>query len=80
MYKEISTTSADRDFVIWFDNNTGEALTFEEREAFEKKAQELAQELAQEFGFDFYYSSNLRGMHKKLNELEQDGFFESEEV
>ena len=76
MYKETSTTSADRDFVIWFDSNTGEALTFEEREAFEKKAQELAQE----FGFDFYYSSNLRGMYKKLNELEQDGFFESEEV
>lgn len=66
---------SDSDLLIWFDSQNGKPIPEFNKDEFIRKLQDLALN----YGFDFSCSSTIRGMYKKLKELDEDGFFEDEE-
>lgn len=72
--EDIVETCIDRDFAIWLDSKGEAALEASQNERFVEKIQEVASD----FGFDFFFMSTLRGFKQKLDQLEEDGFFEEE--
>lgn len=65
---------SDSDLLIWFDSQNGEPIPEFNKDEFIRKLQDLALN----YGFDFSCCSTIRGMYKKLKELDEDGFFDEE--
>lgn len=53
------------DLIVWFDNKTGEKIKTTD---YVNLINEL-REVAQKYGFDFYMSSNPKGMKRNLSKI-----------
>lgn len=71
---EIASCS-DSDLLVWLDSQNGNPIPEFNKDEFLRKLQDLALN----YGFDFSCCSTIRGMYKKLKDLDEDGFFESEQ-
>lgn len=70
---EIASCS-DSDLLVWLDSQNGNPIPEFNKDEFLRKLQDLALN----YGFDFSCCSTIRGMYKKLKDLDKDGVFESE--
>lgn len=72
--KDEIASCSDSDLLVWFDSQNGMPIPEFNKDEFIRKIQDVALN----YGFDFSTCSNIRGMYKKLKELDEDGFFDEE--